>query len=117
MFHRPFISRISLLIPALLGAAVPAHAHRAATWVVPNVVEQFNALTQRADPLGFDIVDSPNPSTCKHYQGLARLEGPDGTPYLIEIGRASCRERGQMLGGAGAERQEEERGVGGWLRQ
>ena len=83
MFHRPFISRISLLIPVLLGAAVPAHAQRPATWVVPNVVEQFNALTQRADPLGFDIVDSPNPSTCKHYQGLARLEGPDGTPYLI----------------------------------
>jgi hypothetical protein len=50
---------------------------------VPNVVEQFNALTERADPLGFDIVDSPNPSTCRHYQGLARLEGPDGTPYLI----------------------------------
>ena len=45
MFHRPFISRISLLIPVLLGAAVPAHAQRPATWVVPNVVEQFNALT------------------------------------------------------------------------
>jgi hypothetical protein len=83
MFHRSFISRISLFIPVLLGAAVPAYAQRPATWVVPNVVEQFNALTERADPLGFDIVDSPNPSTCRHYQGLARLEGPDGTPYLI----------------------------------
>ena len=83
MFHRPFISRVSLLIPVLLGAAMPAHAQRPASWFVPNVVEQFNALTDRADPLGFHIADSPNPSTCKHYQGLARLEGPDGTPYLI----------------------------------
>ena len=83
MFHRPFISRVSLLIPVLLGAAMPAHAQRPASWFVPNVVEQFNALTDRADPLGFHIADSPDPSTCKHYQGLARLEGPDGTPYLI----------------------------------
>ena len=83
MFHRPFISRVSLLIPVLLGAAMPAHAQRPASWFVPNVVEQFNALTDRADPLGFHIADSPNPSTCRHYQGLARLEGPDGTPYLI----------------------------------
>jgi hypothetical protein len=51
---------------------------------VPNVEEQFRALTdQRADPLGFRIGSTPNPSTCRHYQGLARVSSPDGTPYFL----------------------------------
>jgi hypothetical protein len=74
---------MTLALTAVVGTALPAHAQRPAAWLVPDVVGQFNALTERADPLGFHIGESPDPSTCKHYQGLARIEGPDGTPYLI----------------------------------
>ena len=34
-------------------------------------------------PLGFDIANSPDPTTCKHYEGIARLQGADGTPYFV----------------------------------
>jgi len=51
---------------------------------VPDVAEQFKALAdQRADPLGFRIGSTPNPSMCRHYQGLARVDAPDGTPYFL----------------------------------
>ena len=79
MIFRPSVPYIAIILAVLFGLATPAHAQRPATWTVPDVVGQFNALTQLADPLGFHIGDSPNPSGCKHYQGLARIEGPDGT--------------------------------------
>lgn len=41
---------------------------------------QFNALTFRPDALGFDIGNSPDPTTCKHYEGIARVQAADGTP-------------------------------------
>jgi hypothetical protein len=50
---------------------------------VPDVVAQFNALALRPDGLAFDIGTSPDASKCKHYQGIARKQGPDGTPYLF----------------------------------
>ena len=81
MIHRSSFRYIPLVSCVLFGSAIPAHAQRPASWFVPNVVEQFNALTQRADPIGFHIGESPDPSLCKHYQGLARIEGADGTPY------------------------------------
>ncbi len=76
----------------LLGlAALPAMAALSTTAVrasgevrcVPDVIGQFNALTERPDPLGFYIGDSPNPTACKHYQGMVRVEDADGTPYFI----------------------------------
>lgn len=50
---------------------------------VPDVEAQFDALSHRPDPLGFHIANSPDPTTCKHYEGIARLEGADGTPYFV----------------------------------
>lgn len=72
-------------------AALPAMAALSTTAVrasgevrfVPDVIGQFNALTERPDPLGFYIGDSPNPTACKHYQGMVRVEDADGTPYFI----------------------------------
>ena len=83
MISRLLSRSMTFTLTALVCTALPAHAQRPATWLVPDAVGQFNALTERADPLGFHIGESPDPSTCKHYQGLARIEGPDGTPYLI----------------------------------
>ena len=59
----------------------PAHAQQLT--FVPDVIGQFNALSVRPDPLGFDIGQSPDPTTCKHYEGIARLAGADGTPYFV----------------------------------
>lgn len=50
---------------------------------VPDLVTQFAALSVRADPLGLHIGTSPNPSSCKHYQAIVRLQGQDGTPYFV----------------------------------
>jgi hypothetical protein len=50
---------------------------------VPDVVAQFDALALRPDGLAFDIGNSPDPNTCQHYQGVARTQGADGTPYLF----------------------------------
>jgi hypothetical protein len=83
MIRRPFAVIPAFVLAMFAGTSAPAHAQRPAVWFVPDVVGQFNALSERADPMGFHIGESPNPSTCKHYQGLARIEGPDGTPYLI----------------------------------
>src|SRR5215471_9809123 len=50
---------------------------------VPNVQSAFYYLTENADPLGFHIGNSPDPSTCRHYQGMVRAEGADGTPFFL----------------------------------
>ncbi|HEX6903074.1 MAG TPA: hypothetical protein VF789_25375 [Thermoanaerobaculia bacterium] len=50
---------------------------------VPNVYEQFRALTQFADPIGFHISTTPNPSMCRHYQAITRVDGADGTPFFL----------------------------------
>lgn len=50
---------------------------------VPNVQSQFHDLTERADALGLHITTSPDPSTCRHYQGMVRAEGADGTPFFL----------------------------------
>ncbi len=48
-----------------------------------DVPGQFRALTERPDALGFHIGSTPNPSSCRHYQGIARVEGADGTPFFL----------------------------------
>ena len=50
---------------------------------VPDVVNQVFYLTQFADPLGLDITTTPDPSTCRHYQGIARTEDSSGTPFFL----------------------------------
>ncbi len=49
---------------------------------VPDVRDQFSKLSLRPEALGFWIGNSPDPTLCKHYQGLARLE-KSGTPYVF----------------------------------
>ena len=50
---------------------------------VPDVEAQFLALTERADALGFHLDGTPNPSSCRHYQGMTRVDAADGTPYFL----------------------------------
>ena len=79
---RRYVSLI--LITSGLGVLFAGHAlHAQQQPFVPNVEAQFNALSFRPDPLGFDIANSPDPTTCKHYEGIARLQSADGTPYFV----------------------------------
>src|SRR4030095_14063630 len=50
---------------------------------VPNVQSQFYNLPKYADPLGLHITTTPDPSTCRHYQGMVRADGEDGTPCFL----------------------------------
>jgi len=50
---------------------------------VPDPQGQFLALTRRADALGFHIGNSPNPSACKHYQAITRVDAPNGVPFFL----------------------------------
>ncbi len=47
------------------------------------MIEQFQALTELADPLGFHRSTTPNPSQCRHYQAITRVDGADGTPFFL----------------------------------
>lgn len=70
-------------LPEGSGASGQAlHSRRPRVFYPPDVVGQFKAITDRADALGFGIGDSPDPSLCRHYQGIARSSG-EGTPYLF----------------------------------
>jgi hypothetical protein len=50
---------------------------------LPDVEGQFGSLSARPDPLGFHIDLTPGPTKCKHYQGVVRVQGADGTPFLL----------------------------------
>jgi hypothetical protein len=69
----------------LPAAAQPSNEVR----FVPDVVGQFNALSVRPDPMGWDIgkyqqdETMPDPTLCRHYEGIARVQGADGTPYFF----------------------------------
>ena len=71
------------LLTAGLGFLLFVQAVDAQRQPIQDVEAQFNALSFRPDPLGFDIANSPDPTTCKHYEGIARLQGTDGTPYFV----------------------------------
>lgn len=66
--------------PALFGsAATPGEE----VYYPPDVQSQFEAITDRADAMGFWLGDAPfDPSLCRHWQGVARSSGP-GTPYMF----------------------------------
>ncbi|HEX2027582.1 MAG TPA: PKD domain-containing protein, partial [Nitriliruptorales bacterium] len=82
---------IAMLLPVSplgdRGLIASAVADEAADPLLPvfldDVAAQFGALSIRPDGLAFDIGTSPDPRLCKHYQGLARVNGPGGTSYLL----------------------------------
>jgi hypothetical protein len=57
---------------------VPAHPESAG-----GVAGAFGSLSKKADTLAFAPNGTPKPTTCKHIEGIARKDGPDGTPYLF----------------------------------
>ena len=87
------IKQTFLKAALLISLLAPAHASAqdgggpGGVRFVPDVPGQFRALTERADPLGFHVGGSPNPSHCKHYQAMTRVDGADGTPFLHGVSR------------------------------
>lgn len=51
--------------------------------LVPDVMGQFRNLQLHGDAMAFHLGVGDNPSLCRHYQGMARIDGPDGTPYVL----------------------------------
>lgn len=79
------LAAFAMLISVLGLAPVSAQTseRRDGMRFLPDVMGQFESLSERPDPLGFHIGGSPNPSTCRHYQGIARVQGADGTPFFL----------------------------------
>ena len=50
---------------------------------LPDVPGQWRSLTERPEALGFHISTTPNPSACRHYQGIARVDDAEGTPFFM----------------------------------
>jgi hypothetical protein len=82
--RRGFVIGVFGLISTLTIISYPTDARADSELrFVPNVVGQFDALALRPDGMAFDPASSPDASKCKHYQGMARMQGADGTPYLF----------------------------------
>jgi hypothetical protein len=77
------LTSIALVQQALSSDVDRVAAMSGGVHFAPNVVEQFNALSTRPDALGFHIGDAPNPSRCKHWQGIVRYQSADDTPYFV----------------------------------
>ena len=50
---------------------------------VPSVLGALSGLSPSADALVVAKNGAPNPTECKHIEGLARANAPDGTPYIF----------------------------------
>lgn len=81
------LTALPFWIVAACLAPAPAAAqagNAAGQRFVPNVESAWVSLSRRADALAARRgSDMPAATTCKHHQGLARKDGPDGTPYLF----------------------------------
>jgi hypothetical protein len=80
---------LAIALPGAGGAADTATAATAAgsdlrfASTIEGLEGGFVGLSSRADVLAFRKDMGPGASICKHYQGIARKDAPDGTPYLF----------------------------------
>jgi hypothetical protein len=51
--------------------------------VAPDVEAQFADMSVHGDPLAMRRGVGDDASTCRHYQSVNRVNGPDGTPYML----------------------------------
>src|SRR4030095_10545934 len=76
VMNKQFFLNAALLISLLGPATVIAQTSGRPDGMrfVPDVPGQFRALTERADALGLHRGTSTNPTSCRHYQGLVRVD-------------------------------------------
>jgi hypothetical protein len=65
------------------SAATAAEERKDGMRFIPDVIEAFGALSEAPETLGFHITTTPDPSFCKHYQAIVRVNGADGTPFFL----------------------------------
>lgn len=70
-------------IAMVAGAGFIAQADPPGGYTVDNVVGQFNLLAHNPDPVSIRIGVGTPADQCRHYQGILRYNGPDGTPYMF----------------------------------
>jgi len=73
------LAKVLLASGLLGGLAEPGQT--ADVWV-PNLEVQFSKIAHHGDPFGFNLGVARNPDWCRHYQGLARYNAVDGTPFF-----------------------------------
>jgi hypothetical protein len=81
LFAGAGLALISFTAPAPVGAQSSGRPDGLV--FLPDVPGQWRALTERPEPLGFHISTTPNPSACRHYQGLVRVDDAEGTPFFL----------------------------------
>ncbi|MEW5871074.1 MAG: Ig-like domain-containing protein [Chloroflexota bacterium] len=96
-FISRFISTIASQAPPILGLLLllllstsSSLASSTGERRAPNVLDQFEKLQRHGDPIavrvgvgGTDYAPGPSVGPCKHYQGMARGESSNGTPYFF----------------------------------
>jgi hypothetical protein len=80
-----FAAFVAASVLSLVPGPAAAQAPQPEVNFVPDVVGQFNALSLRPEPFGMWVWGHPEPSDNidKHYQGIARSQGPGGIPYMF----------------------------------
>ena len=48
-----------------------------------DVIDEYHKVARRADPLAAKRTVSPPATSCLHQEGIARVNAPDGTPYMF----------------------------------
>ena len=74
---------VAMLVPGVApGVGLPGSSGDPDV-AVPDVDIQFALMQLHGDPMAFHLGVGDDPKTCKHYQGVARVNGTDGTPYMM----------------------------------
>jgi hypothetical protein len=85
---RCFMSFLALLVSWTSHAATPLPAMPGShngVFVVEDALNQFVALKHHGEALAWRNIEAsgaPDPTTCDHYQGIARYPGPAATPVF-----------------------------------
>ncbi len=78
------VAFVAACLLTLTPVRAAAQTPKPDVYFVPNVVEQFRALSLRPEPFGMWVWGHPDPENNidKHYQGIARTMGP-GIPHMF----------------------------------
>ncbi|HEX6126273.1 MAG TPA: hypothetical protein VFZ23_12940 [Pyrinomonadaceae bacterium] len=80
---RYFLTAILFLVLASAVGSAQISDRKDGMRFVPDPINQVFYLSETADALGLNITTTPNPSTCRHYQGIVRTEDSEGTPFFL----------------------------------
>ena len=84
MTIHPLVRRsLALAVAWAAGGPTARAVEPPGGYTVDDVVAQFREIALHGDALGFHLGPGVDPDLCRHYQGVNRINGSDGTPYLL----------------------------------